>query len=78
MVHLYMQIFRETPDLTKCVKIDKMLSEVVSDNSNTESNILTNDIVPCKFEFDDDEVKVTYLRLNIEFCDVFFFIVARL
>ncbi|KAG4065634.1 hypothetical protein HA402_012624 [Bradysia odoriphaga] len=48
---------KEPPDLTKCVKIDKMLSEVVCDNSNTEGNILTTDIVPCKFEFENDEVK---------------------
>lgn len=54
--------FREPPDLTKCVKIDKMLSEVVSDNSNTEGIILTNDIVPCKFEFEDDDVKVIHFR----------------
>lgn len=62
MVHCKGDIrFREPPDLTKCVKIDKMLSEVISDNSNTEVNILTNDIVPCKFEFEDDDVKVNFL-----------------
>lgn len=53
-------------DLADCVKMDKMLSEIVSDNSNADGNILTNDIVPCKFEFEDDEVKV--LDLIHHFC----------
>ncbi len=46
-----------------------MLSEIVSDNSNTENNILTNDIVPCKFEFENDEVKVRGVRNNMISCE---------
>ncbi|KAJ6645360.1 Zinc finger protein [Pseudolycoriella hygida] len=70
---------KEPADLSKCVKVDKMLSEIVSDNSNTGEDILTDDIVTCKFEFEDEDVKeqlgnkiptdITTDTLPVDLCD---------